>query len=488
MDAIESREVLHASTRPPIDFRDLPGPRAVPIFGNLHQVDKAALHSSLETLAGQYGTLYRFRMGSADCLVVSDSEVVSHVLRARPEAVSRSPWMASLVKEIGLTGVFAAEGAEWKVQRMLVTRAFTPELVRHFVPEMLEIVDRLLRRWRHALTQGETPDVARDLKAMSLDVTVAMAMGEHINSLESDVPLQTDIQYLFESLGRRGTTPVPYWRYFKLAQDRSADAAATRVREHVRKMIDRTRLEWTKSTGTRKRPRNLLEAMVAAADEPNASFTDEMLVGNALTMVFAGEDTTASTLAWTLLLLSAHPDAARRLAAEADLVMAGGSSLTSEQIDQLDYAEAVVHESMRLKPVAPMLPLCANHEQRVGPVLVPAGTRLLLLTRLAWQTSGQFEAPDAFNPDRWLKDGGLASASDPNRKMVPFGGGPRLCPGRYLAMVEMKAVLCLLAAHFDFVQSGQPMPSERLAFTMKADRADCGLQLRGLRRTVDQST
>ena len=182
-----------------------------------------------------------------------------------------------------------------------------------------------------------------------------------------------------ERQSRRGTTPVPYWRYLKLAKDRSADAAVTRVRERVRKMIDHTRLERTKSAGTLNRPRNLLEAMVVAAEDPGAGFTDEMLVGNALTMVFAGEDTTASTLACTLLLLSAHPDAARRLAAEADLVMAGGSSLTSEQIGRLDYAEAVVHESMRLKPVAPMLPLCANHEQRVGPVLVPAGTRLLLL-------------------------------------------------------------------------------------------------------------
>ena len=79
--------------------------------------------------------------------------------------------------------------------------------MRHFLPEMLGIVDRLSRRWEHALTQGETPDIARDLKAMSLDVTVAIAMGEHINSLESDVPLQTDIQYLFEALGRSLVSP-----------------------------------------------------------------------------------------------------------------------------------------------------------------------------------------------------------------------------------------------------------------------------------------
>jgi cytochrome P450 len=329
-------------------------------------------------------------------------------------------------------------------------------------------------------------------------------MAEPINSLESEEePLQSDIHHVFEALGRRMAAAVPYWRYFKLARDRSAEAAVARVRARLGEIIDRTRQNRSLAISAGSKPTNLLEAMVAATAEPDSGFTDEMLIGNALTMVFAGEDTTASTLAWTLVLLAANPTAAKRLAEEADRVLEGGSTLSAEQIDRLDYTEAVLHESMRIKPTAPMLPVCANHEQRVGPVLVPAGTRLLLLTRLAWQTSGQFSAPEVFDPDRWFTHGGLTSASDPNRKMVPFGGGPRLCPGRYLAIVEMKAVLCLLAARFEFVAGdrpvdrpldrppdrplehpldrppNQPVAAERLAFTMKPDRVDLALRLRG---------
>jgi len=462
-----------------IPYRQLRGPRRLPILGNLHQVRSSAFHASLEEFAREFGPMYRFRMGRADCIVVSDAAVVSEVLRARPEAFTRSPLMASIVREMGLTGVLAAEGSEWRTQRLLVTRTFTPEVVRHFHPSMSAIVGHLLNRWQRDVDAGRSPDIARDLKAMSLDLTVAMAMGEPINSLESsDGALQADIQLLFEAAGRRILTPFPYWRYFSLPQDRVAEAALARVRERVRDIVERTRDQVEVTRGARPGPANLLEAMVAASGEPDSGFTDEMLIGNAMTMVFAGEDTTAASLAWALLLLAAHPAVARRLAEEADRVLRGELRLDPEQIDQLEYAEAVVHESMRLKPVAPMLPMCAIREQRVGHVLVPAGTRVLLLTRLAWQTSGQFDTAYVFEPERWLKGHGVHTASDPNRKMVPFGAGPRLCPGRYLAMVEMKAVLCLMAARFELVRNDESMVAERFAFTMKPDRVNLSLRAR----------
>jgi cytochrome P450 len=450
-------------------YLDLAGPRAWPIVGNLRQIDKTAMHRSLEELAQRYGPVFRFRVGPAPAVVVSDAALVRQLLRDRPQAVVRSPWLNSIMRELGLTGVFTAEGDDWRRQRLLMTRTFTPELVARFYPTAAAMVQRLMDRWSRAVRQGGAIDFGRDLKAFTMDVTVAFAMGEDVNALESaESSLQADIDFLFKQVGRRTTTPLPYWRWLRLAEDRAADAAAQRVRSRVIDVIAQARARGA-AGGARKA--NLLESMIAAQDAPDSEFSDEMVVGNAFTVVFAGEDTTAASLSWALVLLARHPDVAQRVADEArGLGRPDGSELGYDDLAGAPYIEAVVHECMRLHPAAPMLPLSANEDLLLGDVLVPAGTRILLLMRRAWMTSGEFDAAERFDPQRWLAAGVQHSASDPNRRTFPFGGGPRFCPGRHLALVEMKAVLAALFRRFDLVAAdASPPVHERLAVTMNPD-------------------
>jgi cytochrome P450 len=179
---------LRAAARARRHYRDLDGPRALPIVGNLHQVDKMAMHRSLEEFARRYGPVCRFRVGPAPAVVVSDAALVRQLLRDRPQVVGRSPWLSSIMRELGLTGVFTAEGDDWRRQRLLMTRTFTPELFGRFYPTASMMVQRLMARWSRSVQDGRTIDFARDLKAFTMDVTVAFAMGEDVNALESAIP------------------------------------------------------------------------------------------------------------------------------------------------------------------------------------------------------------------------------------------------------------------------------------------------------------
>ena len=122
--------------------------------------------------------------------------------------------------------------------------------------------------------------------------------------------------------------------------------------------------------------------MIAAADEPGSGIDDAQVAGNVLTMLLAGEDTTANTLAWMIHLLWRHPAA---LAAchrpRCARVCGDPARPTLEQMARLDYVEACAHETMRLKPVAPQLPLQALRDTMVGDVQVPAGTVVISLMR-----------------------------------------------------------------------------------------------------------
>ena len=220
----------------------------------------------------------------------------------------------------------------------------------------------------------------------------------------------------------------------------------------------------------REHPSNLLEAMIAAADQPGSGIDDRQVAGNVLTMLLAGEDTTANTLAWMIHLLWQHPVALARATEEVRRVVVDASNPTHAEVAALDYVEACAHETMRLKPVAPMLVLQALHDMTIGDVQVPRGTNVVTLLRHDSVSDAHLPRAKAFEPERWLagsSDGQQAGSA--KRLSMPFGAGPRICPGRYLALLEMKMAMTTLLGRFDIESVGTcggHEPEERQAFTM----------------------
>jgi cytochrome P450 len=170
-------------------------------------------------------------------------------------------------------------------------------------------------------------------------------------------------------------------------------------------------------------------------------------------MLLAGEDTTANTLAWMIYLLARHPEATRRAAQEVHRALDGEPLPTRyEQMSALPFVEACANETMRLKPVAPIIIAEAIRDRVVAGVEVPAGQLVMCLMRPAATDARHFANPGAFQP-----------------VSMPFGAGPRLCPGRYLAMLEIKNLIAMLLAGFEVERVSTPDgrdAREHLAFTM----------------------
>ncbi|NEX62204.1 cytochrome P450 [Noviherbaspirillum galbum] len=472
-----------ASAAPTRDFTQFTGPKGIPVLGNMLQLDSLRFHRQLEDWAEQYGNIYRLRLASREALVVSDPAMIATMLHDRPDAFRRSSRTAAVLEELGTRGLFTAEGEEWRKQRKLVMRALTPEVIRNFFPTMVLLTERLRRRWEENIRRGEPVDILRDLKAYALDVTVWLAMGHDINTLEHpENPLQRDIEFMFNRVARRVTTPLPYWRYFKLDVDRQADAAAQRISASVTGFIEQARRELHDSPALRDKPRNMLQALLLARDEPNSGFDDSHVIGNAGTMVFAGEDTTSNTIGWLVYFLARHPEAAERLRQETDSVLTGPVNDDFASLEKFSWLDAAVNEAMRLKPVAPFMAAEANHDTVVGGVTIPKGIISFLLLRRSSFIANQWEAASSFLPERWLADGRgnpMSPASDVARKISPFGGGPRFCPGRYLAFAEIRMVSSMLARNFNlhYDQAAKPV-DEIFTFTMTPDSMPVRLTLR----------
>lgn len=455
-------------------YEDLPGPRGIPVLGNALQIESARFHRQLEGWAGEYGSLYKLQLANRRVLVAGDHEHVAAVLRDRPAGYRRTTKMEQIWVELGMPfGVFGAHGEVWARQRRMVMAGFDPAHVRRYYPSMQKVAGRLIGRWSKAAAGQTAIDLQADLMRYTVDTIAGLAFGAEVNTLESDADvIQRHLDKIFPAVFKRVLAPVPLWKLHRSRADRELEDSIRAVNAAVDGFIAKARARMAVDATLRAHPENLLEAMIAAADVPGSGIDDGQVAGNVLTMLLAGEDTTANTLAWMLHLLWLHPEALAKVAAEIRALPAEPGALpTQDQLGELAYLEACIHETMRLKPVAPVLPLQALHDTVVGDVQIEKNTVVVCLLRRDGLSEEHVEEPTSFAPERWLADGTAASAKaqSPKRIGMPFGAGPRICPGRYLALLEIKLAMAALLSRFDIVALDTPdggPAEERLAFTM----------------------
>jgi len=448
-------------------LKDLPGPRGLAVVGNLLQLDIKRAHTILERWADEHGDFYHFRLGRADAVAISSPPLIDQILKDRPGRYTRIGIMRDAMLDLGVNGVFGAEGADWRRQRKLVMQALNTDHLRKFFVRLDQVAARLQRRWQKAARDGSPIDVPSDLKRFTVDGTSGLAFGTDLNTLEDEGDvIQHYLDKIFPVLARRVLAPFRYWRWVRWGEDRSVDTAMQRLMEVVRDLVSKARAR--ASADQRQTPSNLLEAMVSATSDEAAAFTDDEIAGNILTIFLAGEDTTANTLAWMMHLMVEHPEVQRRMQVEADEVLGMCERApTFECTADLRYAEAVAQETMRLLPVAPLQGAEPTEDTLIGDVRIPKGTRIYLLAGRAARLATAFSEPLTFKPERWLAGGHHASAGHDPHAFFPFGGGPRVCPGRHLALLEIKVVAAMLGRNFEVTRPfGAPHPEEVFSFTM----------------------
>ena len=476
-------------------LRDLKRPRGLPLIGNVFQVSAPLLHLKLEEWGREFGDIYTVKLGLTKLLIVTNASDIAQILRDRPEGFDRTKKLTDIFTEMGFKiGLFGANGELWKKQRRMAMSAFDPAHVKDYFPSMCKVAQRLGQRWHQSL--GSEIDLQADLMRYTVDTITGLAFGQNVNSLEAgDDIIQAHLDKIFPAIHRRNLAIFPYWRFIRFKSDRELTKSVNEVNTAIHHFVKKTRDKIAANPHLKETPSNVLEAMINAADEGNSGLTDDDVAGNVITLLLAGEDTTANSLAWMLHLLWENPEALTKLQQEIDSVM--GQTQDNKQanithfepqellqkLNQLDYVDACISESMRLKPVAPLILLHANKDCIVGDVEVPKKTLLLLLMRQSSLSEKNVTNASKFTPERWLikdapsEDANKFSRNSVKRISMPFGAGARICPARYLALLEIKVAVVMLLTQFKIVDintKDKKPTKELLAFTM----APTGLTMR----------
>lgn len=443
-----------------LPFNSMPTPPEHWLTGSLGRFDMAQLHQFIATNVQTLGPIFKFRLLNRTLVVVAKPSTVQYVLKNRPERFRRLSNIESVLDEMGIRGVFSAEGKAWKRQRQLMNDAFRPNQIEKFIPLLQNLTQRLAEQVKFA---PQAIDIRALLQRFALDAISNLAFGYDINALQHpDSELQQNLNVFFPALNDRLKAPFPYWRWIALPKDKRVGHALDYVQSRIADFIDAAQLELAADP----EPKNILQAMIVAKDEEGESLSKPAIFGNIMSILMAGEDTVSNTLAWITHQLCDQKELQTLLYNEVQQHCSPAAPLSFARLDKCTLVNAVVHESMRLKPVAPFIYLENYNDEVLDGYVIPKGSMIVPLLASAGVDADVFPDPRRFDPSRWMNLDEVRSKKY-TALMMHFGSGPRQCPGRQLSLLELKLALIELIRNFEFERNAKhPNVTEKFAFTL----------------------
>ncbi len=381
-------------------------------------------------------------------VVTCHPDHVRSLLKAKPDDAPSLTGESPLRPILGANSILTSVGARHLRQRRLLLPPFHGEAVQRYVAMIAEVAEREIERW----PLGESFALGPRMSAITLEVIMSgifgiegtAAPGTSGHRLRQTIRrlLGASTHPLFgiielQNVGRREPTGILKAllgivdrQLLAIIAERRAQAAVLQARERT----------------------DILSLLIAARDEDGAPLTDRELRDELLSLVLAGHETTANSLAWTCERLLRTPPAYDALRAH---VRAGGA-------DGEAYVEATIHEAMRNRPVIPMIVRMVNRPWRLGDYTLPARTPVAVSIVALHHREDLYPDPFSFRPERFLErqppddsggrpgePGSLVFVRPGTYTWIPFGGGIRRCLGASLAMAEQRVVLDAIARRTD---------------------------------------
>ncbi len=451
-------------------IKSLPTPKGHMLLGHLPQFQTPNKHQVLERWVEECGELFRINFVGKELLVSANAAVNSKILKERPDTFKRLSKMNEILVEMGIDGVFNAEGDSWRRHRKPVAEALNAQKIKGFHHVLVNKTQSLLQKFEEYATTKKVVDIRKDFMCFTIDITTAIAFGYEIDTIhtnESD--FQKHLEVIFPMINERITAPIPLWRYIKQKKDKKLEEAIQSIETIIHRFINETRQKLEENPLLKKQPSNFLEALLT--EEGGAQFSDEEIYGNIFTMLLAGEDTTSNTISWIIYYLSQNSEMVNTIRQEAIEVYGENEvSKTTQELVKLTYTNAVVQEAIRLKPTTPQLYLEANEEVVVEGLLIPKGTKIIIQNKVAQTQEKYFTDADQFMPERWIKSKCPMHQQHSPEVVKAFGGGARFCPGKYLAINEMLILVSAICKNFNITLAVAPKEvTEQFEFTMYPD-------------------
>ncbi|CAI6011832.1 unnamed protein product [Closterium sp. NIES-65] len=470
----------------------------------------------LDDVARDYpGGIATVRLVGEPVLVISNPELAREVLVTQSDVFIKAGTAFFPGSSLTGNGLLVSDGEVWKRQRRLSNAAFRKAAIQSYATAMAELADDMAmaeladdmvgggtwggspamaeladdmvggtwtdslvgrggRGGRDGVVQGGVVrDVYGDFNELTMKIVVAALFGGGGLGGAAVEQVGPAISTAFDFFAKRATSMLIIPEWFPTPDNLQYTAAVQRLDGVVYRLIEERRKEmagWAAPRGTAQgggdEGKDLLTRLLLARDEDGSGMDDQSLRDELMTLLVAGQETSAILLAWVCVQLAMHPEEQRRAAEEVWEVL-GGQSPTHADVPKLKYLEAVIQETLRLMPPAYIVGRCACRDTRLGEWRVPHGTTVLVSPYLLHRDPQQWPRALTFDPSRWLPGGDALPPAD-NPAYWPFGGGPRNCIGMGFALLEASLVLARILQSYSLsLPAGSPPPVPRAMITLR---------------------
>ncbi|KAI5055057.1 hypothetical protein GOP47_0030202 [Adiantum capillus-veneris] len=449
-----------------------PGPRPWPLIGSLHVLG-AMPHQSLAKLARKYGPLMSLRLGSSVYVVASTPDMAKAFLQTFDNTFASRPSTAGTVHMLFSSTdlAFAPYGPYWKlIRRVCMNHVFHPKRLETFNPIRLEEARDLICRLSRFI--GQPVSVRPLVQEAANNIISRMTLGKRYTELNSSgsthdmVVLIDEIMLLLGVPNVGDFIPGLAWMDLQ-GWEKRMKAVKRKVQEALGEIIEQRReeLRSRSSTVPSNRPEDLLDVLILAASAEQKSnadvqITDDNITAIVLDMYLGGTDTTSITTEWALAELLLNPGCLKKSQEEVESVVGRGRLVEDADIEHLPYLRAVVQETFRLHPPAPLLlPREAMQACSVAGYELPAGTRAYVNVWAIGRDPTTWTDPMAFRPERFV--GSDVEEKGLHFELLPFGAGRRRCVGWELGLLNVRLFLARLLQAFNW----SPAPGHNIDMT-----------------------
>jgi cytochrome P450 len=404
--------------------------------------------SLLERLA-PFGDVVWIRVPRSDAYLLNHPDLVQGALVSDHRAFHKGPTIQAAKMLLGSSLLTSEEEVHHR-QRRLIQPMFHHERIASYGEAMVRHAGRAENRW----SDGAPVDIQAEMSALTLSVVGETLFGADVDEARS----ATVRRAMTDTLGMFDRVYSPLFRLLirlpspTMRRYHRLEADLNRV---IGEMIAERRAAAV--TG------NDLLSLLLRAREDGTGMGDEQVRDEALTLFLAGHETTAIALTWTWWLLSRNTEAEERVHAELDSVV-GDREPTVEDMPNLPYTQAVVSESLRLRPPVWAMGRTAVADHRVDGHTIAPGSIVVIAPWLLHHDARWWPEPLIFRPERWLGD---EQERRPRYAFLPFGGGPRVCIGEPFARLEAAMIVASIGRRWRFESAKSEDPHLQAVITLR---------------------
>eukprot|EP01018_Ginkgo_biloba_P002415 Gb_32204 [translate_table: standard] len=447
-----------------------PSPPSWPIIGRLDLLLKKnnqPIHRLLFLLSERYGPVMHLRLGSRPVLVISSAAHAKECFTTNDRLFASRPRLA-VGKHLGsdyLSPTWASYGSHWrnirKISTLELLSARRIQLLKHV---RTEEISTFIRSLFNQSSQRGRVNMKSRLSELTFNIILRMVANKRYFASDSN---QSEEAKRFRELINESTflggvfnvgDYLPFLRWLDLqGHERAMKNLRKRRDAFMQALVDEHRQRRSIGGGkTHVEDADFIDVLLSATENDETFISnnkdDSLIKSTALNMISAGTDTSSVTIEWALAALLENPHILKKAQEELDIQIGRDRVVEESDLPHLKYLQAVVKETFRLYPAAPLLvPHESTEPCTVGGYNVPAGTRLLVNAWAIHRDPAVWESPNEFDPEHFFKAHRGKDVRGQDFDLIPFGSGRRACPGMSLALCVVQYTLARLLHSFEWL-------------------------------------